>query len=49
MNRELSNEALKHVTQFHALERKSSAYYAYQAIHRFTVIICASKLVRNKK
>jgi hypothetical protein len=23
MNRELSNGALKHVTQFHALERKS--------------------------
>nr|CAH0101988.1 unnamed protein product [Daphnia galeata] len=33
---DLSNEALKHITQFHALERKSSAYYAYQAIHRFT-------------
>ncbi|XP_046448830.1 intraflagellar transport protein 122 homolog [Daphnia pulex] len=36
MNGELSNRALKHVTQFHALERKSLAYYAYQAIHRFT-------------
>jgi hypothetical protein len=43
------NYETKHVTQFHALERNSSAYYAYQAIHRLMVIICASKLVWNKK
>lgn len=36
-SRHSANQIATHIEQFHALERKSSAYYAYQAIHRFTV------------
>ena len=35
--RESADEISEHVDQFRSLERKSTAYFAYQAIHRFTV------------
>ena len=35
--RNSANEISDHIDQLRSLERKSAAYYAYQAIHRFTV------------